>query len=420
LVRILYDEFLASHLPMRAAALTFSILLSMVPILALSTSLFKALGNDQQLKTGIISLIDQWEPIAQDTYHEPLLASPGPPASKTAVLHQAVHLIFAYVDQTNFAALGIFGVFSLLLATFFVFSAIEEALNTIWHAGGQRALHRKIIDYLALLVLLPLSFNLAFALEAVFTSENIMHRLNHIFPNVLVQALLFHVTPFLFIVFTLLLLYLFVPQKRVDPWAALVAAGVAASLWIILQKLYFYLQIGVSNYNIIYGSFASIPLFFVWLYNGWLCILFGSLLSYALQHLRDYQFTSTPLTPRTIIPLAFDILITCYHNFENRVQTPYAALIDVLPTASPHTIQYVLHQLKQGGYVTTVKTSMQTTFVPCVSADQLMASEILFYLLGNSQHMNTSPGEQLTADWFAALQDSTNISIAHLLEEYRL
>lgn len=402
---------------MRAAALTFSILLSMVPILALSTSIFKGLGNDQHLKTGIIHLIDQWEPIAQST-HQGLQTEPQEFSTpKSAVLHQAVRLIFAYVDQTNFAALGIFGVFSLLLVTFFVFSAIEEALNTIWHTNGHRAWHRKIIDYLALLVLLPLSFNLAFALEAVFTSENIMHRLNQIFPNALVQVLLFHLVPFLFIVFTLLLLYLFVPRKRVQPWAALIGAVVASFLWILLQKLYFYLQIGVSNYNIIYGSFASIPLFFVWLYNGWLCILFGALLSYALQHLRDYRFSPLSLTPRTIIPLAFDILITCYRDFEDRAQTTRQTLIEALPASSPVDIQYVLQELKRGGFVTSATSSGQATLVPCIAADQLLASEILFYFLGPSQQNGSTAGERLASDWFTALQANSNLSFTQLMEE---
>ena len=403
---------------MRAAALTFSILLSMVPILALSTSIFKGLGNDQQLKTGIIHLIDQWEPVAPTTAHEQQPAPQESPTPKSAVLHQAVHLIFAYVDQTNFAALGLFGVFSLLLVTFFVFSAIEEALNTIWHTDGHRTLYRKIIDYLALLVLLPLSFNLAFALEAVFTSESIMHRLYQIFPNALVQLLFFHIAPFSFIVFTLLLLYLFVPHQRVQPWAAFVSAGVASFAWILLQKLYFYLQIGVSNYNIIYGSFASVPLFFIWLYNGWLCILFGALLSYALQHLQNYQFAPLSLSPRTTIPLAFDILLTCYRDFDNRLQTTLQTLIESFPAWSSDDIQYVLQQLEIGGYVTTATTSGQAVLVPCIAADQLLASEILLYLLGKPQPNDPTPGARLASDCFASLQTKSNRSFAQLIEEY--
>lgn len=65
LLRIISRKFIGNHLPMKAAALTFSIIQSMVPILALSTSIFKSLGNDQQLKLGINHLIDQWEPIHQ-------------------------------------------------------------------------------------------------------------------------------------------------------------------------------------------------------------------------------------------------------------------------------------------------------------------------------------------------------------------
>ncbi|MDD2465811.1 MAG: YihY/virulence factor BrkB family protein [Desulfobulbus sp.] len=412
---VIYQEFFNNHIPMRAAALTFSIILSMVPILALSTSVLKGLGSDQQLKVGIIQLIDQWEPQDRSEDGDKQKTAQDQTDPPPAVLHQAVHFIFAYVDRTNFATLGALGVFSLLLTTFFVFSSIEEALNTIWHTTQHRSWHRKIVDYFALLFFLPLSFNLAFALEAVLTSANIMHRLNQIFPNVLVQLFFFHLVPFIFIVSSLMLLYLFVPSKRVLPWAAFTGAGVASSLWLILQKLYFFLQIGVSNYNIIYGSFASIPLFLIWLYIGWISILFGALLTYTLQHRLHHQCGSKPLTPRKCIELSFDILFTCYANFNRRIPTTQNTLQKQLPASSPSDIQSVLHQLKQGGYVTTSMAADQQIFIPCTAADQLMASEVLLYLLGGQSHTDTTQGEHLATCLFTDLQASSSLPFSHFL-----
>ncbi|MBM9614308.1 YihY/virulence factor BrkB family protein [Desulfobulbus rhabdoformis] len=414
LLRILYREFFLHHIPMRAAALTFSIILSMVPILALSTSIVKGLGNDQQLKTGISHLIDQWEPIDAPSLPADSKDS-GNLIPPEAVLHRATAFIFNYVDQTNFAALGLFGVFALLLATFFVFSAIEDALNTIWHTLNRREWHRKIVDYLALLLFLPLSFNLAFALEALFTSEDIMHRLNQIFPNTMVQLLLFQVAPFLFIVTTLTLLYLFVPQKKVSIWAALAGGAVSSLLWIIIQKIYFVLQLGVANYNIIYGSFASIPLFLIWLYHGWLCILLGALLSYALQHRHDYQFIANEGALQHRLSLATDILLFIYQNYGQRISTTAQSLQNCLPAASLQEIESVLQLLIQGRYITGDGDGEATRFLPSVSAEQLMASEIIFFLLGDEKAPWTTEGEKLTAGWLNTLQESSHIPFSQLL-----
>ncbi len=415
LLRIMYREFFGNHLPMRAGALTFSIILSLVPILALSSSLLKGLGNDQQLKTGIVHLIDQWEPVSTSLGEKPPNGIEGTSPQSLPVLHQAVQFIFAYVDRTNFAALGIFGVFSLLVTTFFVFSSIENALNTIWHTTQRRSLHRILIDYLALLLLLPISFNLAFALEAIFTSDNITNRLSHYFPNTLVQLLLFHVVPFLFIVSTLTLLYLFAPQRRVYAWTALIGATVASLFWFLLQKIYFTLQLGVTNYNIIYGSFASVPLFLIWIYNGWVCILIGALLSYALQHHRSYQFTPQPLSFRKSVPLAFDILLSCYQNYENRRPTSNKTLQESYPSWSPKDIHDILGQLVQGGFVTRALISGRPTLVPCISANKLLASEVISFLLGDQGHIDQTYGETLTREWMAELLPTVNLPFSQLL-----
>nr|WP_320011414.1 YihY/virulence factor BrkB family protein [uncultured Desulfobulbus sp.] len=412
LLRILYREFFLHHIPMRAAALTFSIILSMVPILALSTSIVKGLGNDQQLKTGINHLIDQWEPIVvqQNPSSSEDDSASIPPE---AVLHRATAFIFNYVDQTNFAALGLFGVFALLLTTFFVFSSIEDALNTIWHTLNHREWQRKFVDYLALILFLPLSFNLAFALEALFTSDEIVQRLNQVFPNTMVQLLLFQITPFLFIVTTLTLLYIFVPQKNVALFPAFAGGLVASSLWLIIQKIYFLLQLGVANYNIIYGSFASIPLFLIWLYHGWLCILLGALLSYALQHRHDYLFTSQTSPLQQQLALAIDILLLIYSNYGQRHPTTVRSIQEQLTGSTLREINSVLQQLIQGGYIT--HDGDGDPLLPCVAAEQLFASEIVFYLLGDNKLKGVTGGEKLTAVWLDTLRESSRASFSQLL-----
>jgi membrane protein len=302
---IMYEEFFRNHLAMRASALTYAILLSLIPILALSTSILKGLGNDEQLKQAAIRFIDQLEaPILSndtavntDTPHlqpaTPTQATVFQPSGPSAIahLHRAVDIIFQYVDRTNFAALGIFGVLGLIIVILLVLSSIEEAMNVIWHTRRGRSFLRKIMDYMALLILLPISLNIALAAEAILANKKIMDYLGVLLPSAWMVPFVIKLLPFVFIVGTLMTMYLFFPHVKVKTSAALIGAVFASVFWFVFQKLYIGLQVGVANYNAIYGSFASIPLFLVWLQIGWTFILLGASLAYAIQHHHHYHHT---------------------------------------------------------------------------------------------------------------------------------
>jgi membrane protein len=393
----MHQEFFRTHLAIRASALTFAIILSLVPILALTTSILKGLGNDKQLETVIIRLLDQWEPPGQDLQRqanpgdqslEKLAFSPTPSTDASAVpastnLHHAVHLIFQYVDRTNFAALGILGVIGLIIVVFLVLASIEEAMNAIWHTHQGRSLSRKIMDYLALLILLPLSLNVALAAEAILASKSIMQRLSTIMPATWVAPLFIKLIPFLFIVLTLMVMYLFFPHTKVKTWTAMIGALFASIFWFIFQKLYISLQVGVANYNAIYGSFASVPLFLVWLQIGWTFILLGASLAYALQHHHHYHSATTTSSPQKHLQLAFDILLTVYDHFAHRRLISVAQLEEALPQTHPAEIHAVVTLLHRGGLLRTSDNQAMGMLLPVTPADRVVASEVVRLVLGD-------------------------------------
>jgi membrane protein len=257
---IMTHEFSETAITLRASALTYSIVLSMVPILAMSTAVLKGLGSDNQLKTAAYRLIDQLEPEnpqEQTLSERPLFpeesatqeeaASPAGDEEKETVdtsakqsltshLRNAVDTIFNYVDRTNFAAIGAFGIVGLLLAVIIVLSTIENAMNEIWHTKQGRSLFRKVMDYLALLILLPISINVALAGDAVLESSRIMSYLHTFIPSPWAVKMLLKLLPFLFVVLTLTLMYQFFPNVRVKTHAAFAGALFAGFFWFAVQR----------------------------------------------------------------------------------------------------------------------------------------------------------------------------------------
>ncbi|MCI5142470.1 MAG: YihY/virulence factor BrkB family protein, partial [Candidatus Electrothrix sp. ATG1] len=232
---IMLHEFSNTNVALRASALTFSVILSMVPLLAMSTAILKGLGNGDQMRIAAYHFIDQLDPeAAEQAKFKSLSPDPPqqadsemptsenalenaasgdaePPPSLNRHLHQAIDTIFDYVDNTNFAALGAFGIAGLLIVVIMVLSSVEDAMNAIWHTRRGRSLFRKIMDYLALLVLLPISINIALAGDAILQSPKIMGYLATIIPSAWTVQMLLKLLPFLFITLSLMMMYLFFP-----------------------------------------------------------------------------------------------------------------------------------------------------------------------------------------------------------------
>ncbi|MDX9835006.1 MAG: YihY/virulence factor BrkB family protein [Desulfobulbus sp.] len=399
---IMYEEYFRTHITIRASALTFAIILSIVPLLALSTSILKGLGTDAQLRQAAVRAIEQLVPAApvQDGNSPAPTAGIPADASFSTHLYHAVDLVFDYVDRTNFAALGLVGVIGLIAVVLLVLSSIEDAMNAIWHTRRGRSFFRKVMDYLALLILLPLSINIALAAEAIVASRQIMEHLGLILPSAWLATLLIKLIPFVFVVLTLMFLYVFFPHVKVQTRAAFAGALFAAVFWFIVQKIYIVLQIGVANYNAIYGSFASIPLMLIWLHIGWTFILLGAMLAHAVQHHRHYRGPSPPQSPQRRLQTAIDIVLAVYEDFALRRPTLLARLAERLPYTRPADVEAVARLLTQEGALGWSEDDGEETLVPVTPAENLPGGEISRLVLGDAPL--PTRGGQLAAAAIAA------------------
>ncbi|RUM91186.1 MAG: YihY/virulence factor BrkB family protein [Thermodesulfatator sp.] len=389
-------------LDLRASALTYTVVLSLVPVLAMGTALLKGLGADNYMKAAAYKMIAQLEDISGEHAQRiqdlnATMADNESAASKIngSALHLklAIDKIFDYVDRTNFATLGWIGIVGAFFTIVSLMMHIEAALNNIWEASKARRIGRMVIDYIGLIILLPLSVNLAFWAITAAQSETLFSRITSILRVPWLLPLLFKFLPVLLIVGTFTILYRFMPNTNVKMFPALVGGIIGGMCWILVQTLYIKLQIGVARYNAIYGSFATLPLFIFWLYVGWLVFLMGAETSFAVQKFRRYIPLKGPVSPLTRLALAVDILELAYKNFDSGRPVIAEDFSDQLGYPLREVVR-VIRSLERKGLL--IPTEDGEHFLPGISQTKLKKSEIFKAICG-SEERHESYGQLLAS-----------------------
>ncbi len=316
-----------------AASLTFITTLSIVPVLAVSFSVAKGLGVADILRKTIETQVSGIQP-------------------------EVLEYLFQYVENTNASTLGIIGVLFLFYTVTRMLSSMEDAFNRIWNVPEQRPLYRKFSDYISIVMVCPLLFIAATTITASLKSNAYVEFLLGVqFLRSLV-ALALSLVPYLLIWIAIAVLYQLLPNTRVPVACALPGAIIAGTLWQVVQSLYITFQIGVAKYNAIYGSFASLPLFLIWLNLSWLILLFGAEMSYAF-----YGFGKVhPRSLRTLDqscfePLALKIFLVLAERFRKGRRPLTSREISLRLGIDPALINEVLDHLIRKSLVAQTKDS---------------------------------------------------------------
>jgi membrane protein len=420
IIFIVFRESQNDRVTLRASALTFTVVLSLVPMLALGTAVLKGLGAGDQMRQAAYSFIEQFdtessepdlpaeivsepdipaeivsEPDIQEIQNQKnsqtqprnnksnkqeITPAESQPQGLTSHLQRAVDQIFDYVDRTDFTTLGTFGVLGMILAALGVLGSIERSMNAIWQTATGRAFGRKIIDYMALMILLPLSVNLALGASTLVQSSALYAYIQNVLPVLWVQKLLLRALPIGLLVITFSLLYQFLPNTRVGYLPAFGGGIFGGLAWFWVQVLYVKMQIGVAKYNAIYGSFATLPLFFLWIYIAWVIFLLGAEFSFAFQTWRQYQWKNILITPSARLAMAFDIMDATLDDYGNRKITDRKSLAEVL-NQTEKTVGIIVNDLVYGGLLLRVDGKLEG-YVPAAPLDDLKPSEIMDIILG--------------------------------------
>lgn len=254
---------------LRASALTFYSLLSLVPAAAMAFGVAKGFGFERLLER---KLLQDFE------------------AQREMVL-KVIAFAQSFLENTQGGLIAGIGVVVLLWTVLKVLSNIEDAFNRIWKVDQNRTLIRKFSDYLSLLFIGPLLIIMSSSVTVFITTQvtEIIHSISFLGH---VSWLIFHalkLIPYGIIWALFTFVYMVMPNTRVKFTSGLAAGIVAGTMYQLAQWFYIAFQVGTARYNAIYGSFAALPLFLVWLQISWFIVLFGAEISYACQHAADYE-----------------------------------------------------------------------------------------------------------------------------------
>jgi len=257
-------DFYADRCLLRASALTYTSLLSFIPLLALMFSVLKGLGVQNRI--------------------EPLILEHITVGSEDVVVR-----VIEYINNTNVGRLGTFGLVFLILTVLTLLSNIEESFNAIWYVRETRSLLRRFADYFSVVILGPIFLLLAVTMTSALEAQAFTHKLQELTYVGDLVRILFKVLPYIAMWAAFAFLYTYMPNIKVQLRAAVVGGIFGGTLWQISQWIYVNFQIGVAKYNAIYGTMAALPILMVWIYASWVIVLFGLEVAYAWQNLRNLR-----------------------------------------------------------------------------------------------------------------------------------
>ena len=249
-----------------ASALTYSTLLAIVPIMAVVFAIARGFGYNKYI---------------EDWFRETLSSQP-----------QAAEIIIGFVNSyLVHTKSGIFlgiGLIFMLWTVIMLINNIEQTFNYIWQVKKPRSIFRTITDYMAMFLLMPIIIVITsgFSIFVATLSDNIEGY------ALIAPVIRFFIAlmPYIFMSAVFVALYLFMPNTKVKLGCAIVPGILAGVAMQGLQLVYIHSQIWVSSYNAIYGSFAALPMFMLWVQISWIICLFGAELCYTSQNLEDFAF----------------------------------------------------------------------------------------------------------------------------------
>lgn len=258
-----------------AASLTFTTLLSLVPLITIALTMFSAFPVFESFSAQIkIYLLNNLMPDV------------------------AGKIITQYMRQFTESAMRLtaVGIVFLAVTAMLLMLTIDHAFNTIWRVARPRPLLKRLVVYWAVLTLAPLLIGASLSLTSWLVGLS-MGYAKHI-PVFGVGVL--KILPVLFTTLAFAMLFKLVPNRYVPHTHALIGAFVAALVFESMNRVFGYYVSHFPTYKLVYGAFASVPIFLMWIYLSWLTTLIGAVIAASLSHWRAPVAQHLPSTAQLL------------------------------------------------------------------------------------------------------------------------
>jgi len=353
--------FIKNKCQLRASALTFFTLLSIVPVAALLFGIAKGYGFEQVLQEKLrVSLIGHEE-----------------------VADKIIAFSSSMLENAKGGMIAGAGVLVLLWTVVRLLSNIEGSLNEIWGVQEGRPILRKLSDYLSMVLICPFLIIVSGSATVFVASQ--LTGVSHALPfsetlNTLI-GLGLKVLPLVAIWCVFTFLYGFMPNTKVRFLSALIGGIIAGTLYHLLQEAYVFSQIGVAKYNAIYGSFAALPLFLIWLQLSWIIVLLGAEISFAYQNVNVYELDpgdkGVSLVRKNLYTL--ELARQAVLDFEAGRQPPSDEELSKLLEIPIRTVRLILYELTCSGILSEVhrKSDGALAYQPAIPSERITPAKTL-------------------------------------------
>jgi len=345
----------------KASALTFYSLLSIVPIIAVMFGIAKGFGLERQVEEQLLAKMEGQKEVV------------------TKIIDFANSLL-AHTSGGVIAGIGVALLFWTIIS---VLSSIEGSFNDIWGVIKPRSFGRKFGDYLSIMLVCPILLVISGSMT-IFVSSRIklviekMPLLENFGP---VFWLALKALPYVTVWVAFTFIFAFMPNARVKFKSALIGGIVAGTSFQIVQWIYINFQIGVAQYGAIYGSFAAMPLFLLWLQTSWRIVLFGAEVSFAYQNVETYEFESDCLSVSHSFKTLLSLFITqrLVHRFCRGERPSDASQLSHELDIPVRLVRQILYELSESGVLSETKKGedKELAYQPAVDVDKITVKFVI-------------------------------------------
>ncbi|HUJ10385.1 MAG TPA: YhjD/YihY/BrkB family envelope integrity protein [Verrucomicrobiae bacterium] len=351
--------FVTNRCPLRAAALCYTTLLALVPLLAVVFSVSKGFLRQSSAEVVPKVLDALVEKVAPQLEYLPAGGQASSTTSKGRVVvstqaqEQVVSMIQSFIGNIDAGKLGTVGTVLLVLVAVRLLMTIEQTFNDIWGVQQGRSIWRKIVYYWTSITLGPIVLLTALTVTGTAEFASVLGKLTFV-PGT--ERMLLHLAPYVILWVGFAFMYALMPNTHVHFRAALVGGFVGGTLWQLNSLLNAMYVSRVVTYSKIYGSLGVIPVFLVGLYFSWLIVLLGAQVSFAAQNARPLkqQRSGDEIDQAARELLACRIVLDASRCFLHAANPPTAGDLAERLRAPLQALNQLVHRLIEGGVLVEV------------------------------------------------------------------
>jgi membrane protein len=274
--------FTTKRVMTQASALTYSTLLAMVPVLAVIFAIARGFGYNKY--------IEIW-------FRDALSSQPQ-------VADTLAGFVNSYLIHTQSGIFLGVGLLFMLYTVLMLVNNIEETFNEIWQVSNARPIMRSLTNYMAMFIVVPIIIVVSMGLSIFMAT--IANKMSGIMLLGPAMRLLLDFSPYLLLSLLFIWLYVSMPNTDVKLKSAIVPGILSGIAMQLLQLFYIHSQIWVTGYNAIYGSFAALPLFMLWLQISWTICLFGAQLTFTNQNMNRFGINLDDINMHPLVDMTED------------------------------------------------------------------------------------------------------------------